>query len=219
MIGLDMAEIVMLYEMYRKRSLGERYIVSQPTVSSLAVIKSEIGCDLPSDFVSLAEACPSYTNAFALIGEDVAAVLKQKHIISLYHEFLGDYVHLTYPHSDRATAFHKSEPEGAIYTMEWGRWTKDGKYVPPKSDRPDLIEQVAQNFREYLGRYVCLNAIGSRASLLQTLAICKRPHGDKAGVAVVEQKLRELDERREFVISILNKYSASAQLISEIEKL
>lgn len=212
MIGVDMNELVTLYEMWRLRSTGDRYITSEPTPSSLAMIKEEIGCDLPSGFVRFARACPTYTALFSPIGDDITASCHQVHIIHVYRKIPGDYVHLVWPTDERVVAFHKSDPEGPIYSIERDYSDEAGVQC---SER---VEQIAQDFQEYLEYYVCTNAVGSRASALVILKMCQRQPVNSRYLEGAERKLRELEERQEFVISVLKKYSGFATLIAEIEQ-
>lgn len=213
MIGVDMKELVTIYDIWRLRSTGDRYITSEPTSSSLAMIREEIGCDLPSEFVKFARACPTYTALFSPLGDDIMASGHQIHIIRVYRQLPGDYVHLVWPTDERSVAFRKSDPEGPIFSIEW--WDYSGG---SRTRCPERAEQIALNFHEYLERYVCLNAIGSRASALVTLKMCQRQPVNAERLEAAERKLRELEERQDFVISILKKYPGSAALIAEIER-
>lgn len=222
MIGLDFVDLVAIYEYGRVWQYGSGYTASEPTDSSLAMIKRVVGSDLPSDLVKFAKACPAYTNDFALIGEDVDAVgySYEQHIINLYHAYAPeDYVPLTWPNDGRCIAFHEGEPEGWIYNLEGGNFAMLGvDYYIEGEEVPFRANRIAKSFYEYLERYVSTNAIGSRLSVLTTLKMCQRQPVNPKYLEGAERKLRELEERQEFVVSILKKYPGSASLIAEIEQ-
>ena len=186
MIGIDYKDLITLYEFGRVREEGEAYLPSLPTPTSLAMIRAVIGCDLPSDYIRFAEACPAYTSYFALLGADVSAVgsLNEQHITVIHQFSPAGYVYLAAPKIERRIVFHKHAPEGPIFNIE-------GPFLDPDTETeiPEEFVEIAPNFRHYLEDFVIHLALGNRAAL----------YGKRFE--------REFDERENYVMSILDKYS------------
>ena len=177
-LGVDFADVVALFEYGRTQADGERYIASEPTDFSLAWIQQTIGCDLPAVFVAFAEACPAYTNYFALLGEDTDAcgVLYEPHLLLLYRLFPGNFVRLTQWRDNRAIAFQKSDPQGPLFAIEGAGGLQ-------------RVVEIAPSFPHYLEDFVIALALGDGAT------------ANGGG-----RNQRMLDERERFVASILQRY-------------
>lgn len=190
MIGIDMTDLVTLYEYGRVRRDGKSYVVSEPTPSSLAIIRRVIGCELPAYFVQFAKACPSYTSFFALLGDDLDAcgTLYESHITVICEDAPDGYIPLAQRKWDSYILFRKSDPEGPIFNVE-------GPFLNPddNTEIPEKIIEVAPSFRHYLEEYVIFNAIGPRTA------------------EIGADNIRMLEEREKYVISVLKKYPGAAE--------
>lgn len=188
---IDFDDIVTLYEYGRVRSEGETYVESPPTPSSLAMIKEVIGCNLPADFVEFAKACPSYTDYFALLGEDVDAcgMRFEPHLILLYKHAPDGYVPLVQP-QDYYYMFQKCDPEGPILNL-------DGPHFDParNTEITAAFDEVAPNFRQFLEGFAIRLAIGVRSA------------------QITAERVRQLEEREKYVAALLSKYPGASELI------
>jgi hypothetical protein len=178
MLGISLEDLVKLYEYSRISSRGATYLDSPPTKKSLAMIKKAIGCDLPTGFVRFAQACPSYTEYFVLLGEDVEAVgfSYEPHIL-FAHQFAPEGFVPLVQRQDYYFLYEKSNPEGAIYNLEEGYFNTDDDSVVPEQ-----IVEVAPSFTDFLEDFIIGIARGGRDT-------------------------RGYREREEFVTAVLAKYS------------
>ncbi len=195
MIGIDFSDLVALFEYGRALRDGESYVESPPTPSSLAMIRREIGCDLPSYFVKFAMACPAYTTYFALLGDDVNATGQwyEPHITFIYKYAPDGYVPLA-QRADTYIMYKKCDPEGPIYNLNEAYIDENGVAVDEE------FEEIASSFREFLEVFVIRLAVGSRAALRG------------------ERGIRELEERARYVRAALEKYQGASELINEIDR-